>query len=369
MYFKSNKTQSKTLSLTLYNNTTLVNEVRSIPSKDNLTLEYLDISNFIDENSILVEGLNFSSLVLNYVKSEFCENTCNTNLIPHSITIKAEKQISKYIQIYYLSKNIQWTTNYFINLDKETLSLTSWFNITNTSGLDYLNCNLKLISGYINLASYNPITYNSLLKSDNLLNTVTSSLPIDDYQIYLIDNTYDILNNSVTKIKNFFSENIKYTKTYDFGYEHSIADIVIKFFNTTENNLGIPLSSGTMNFYRYFNNNLEFLGGSTIDNIGMNREVSATIGKAFNVTVERIILSNNKHEGYSYKEVKFIIKNTGGEDANILIGEPIFTPWIINSSTDSYIIDSNGNPVFSVNVLKNSTKTINFSYKYNFENI
>lgn len=369
MYIKSTKSQNKDLSLTLYNNISLINEVRSIPQKDNLTIEYLDISNFIDENSILVEGLNFHSLVLTYVKDESCKDTCNPNLIPYSITIKSKKSISKTIQIYYLTKNLQWTTNYFITLNNETLSLTSWFNISNTSGLDYLDCNLKLISGYINLASSSPIIYNSLLKSDNLLNTVNSSLPIGDYQIYLIDNTYNILNNSITKIKNFFSENIKYTKLYDFGYENSIADIVINFFNTAENNLGIPLSSGTMNFYKYLNNNLEFLGGSPINNIGINREVSAIIGKAFNVTVERILLSNNKYEGYSYKEVKFIIKNTGSEEANILIGEPIFTPWIIESSTAPYTIDSNGNPEFSVTVLENSTKAITFSYKYNLGNV
>lgn len=365
MYFKSVKTQTKSLSLTLYNNITLINEIRAIPPKDDLTIEYLDISNFIDENSILVEGLNISSLVLNYVRDETCKDNCNPNLIPYSITIKSKKPISKYIQLYYLSRNIQWTTNYFITLDKETLILNSWFNITNISGLDYINSNLKLISGYINLSS-SPVFYNSLLKSDNLQSTVNSSLPIDDNQIYLIDNTYNILNNSTTKIKNFTSKNIKYEKFYDFGYYNTIADIVIKFFNSTENNLGIPLSSGTMNFYRYFNENLEFLGGSSINNIGINREVSATIGKAFNVTVERIILSNTKYEDYSYKEVKYIIQNTSNEDVNILIGEPIFTPWVIEASTDPYSTDANGNPNFSATVPEQSTKTITFSYKYNF---
>lgn len=365
MYFKSVKTQTKSLSLTLYNNITLINEIRSIPSKDDLTIEYLDISNFIDENSILVEGLNISSLVLNYVKDEACKDNCNPNLIPYSITIKSKKSVSKYIQLYYLSRNIQWITNYFITLDKETLILNSWFNITNTSGLDYINSNLKLISGIINLSS-SPVFYNSLLKSDNLQNTVNFSLPIDDNQIYLIDNTYNILNNSTTKIKNFTSKNVKYEKLYDFGYYNTIADIVINFFNSIENNLGIPLSSGTMNFYRYFNENLEFLGGSSINNIGINREVSATIGKAFNVTVERIILSNTKHEDYSYKEVKYIIQNTSNEDVNILIGEPIFTPWVIEASTDPYSTDANGNPTFSATVPEQTTKIITFSYKYNF---
>ena len=365
MYFKSVKAQTKSLSLTLYNNISLINEIRAIPSKDDLTIEYLDISKFIDENSILVEGLNFSSLVLTYVKDESCKDDCNPNLIPYSITIKSKKPISKYIQLYYLSRNIQWITNYFITLDKETLILNSWFNITNTSGLDYINSNLKLISGYINLSS-SPVPYNSLLKSADLLNTVNSSLPIDDNQIYLIDNTYNILNNSTTKIKNFTAKNVKYEKIYDFGYENTIADIVIKFFNSEENNLGIPLSLGTMNFYRYFNENLEFLGGSSINNIGINREVSATIGKAFNVTVERIILSNTKYEDHSYKEVKYIIQNTSNEDVNILIGEPIFTPWVIEASTDPYSTDANGNPIFSATVPEQSTKTITFSYKYNF---
>lgn len=101
MYIKSTKNQNKKLSITVYNNTALIYEKRNLGrSKSDLTIEYFDISKYIIETSLIVSGINYNFLDINYLCCT--KNTKNDNknnipdpcltcerLIPNSILIKA----------------------------------------------------------------------------------------------------------------------------------------------------------------------------------------------------------------------------------------------------------------------------------------
>lgn len=373
MYIKSTNLQNKDLSLTVYTNTALVNETREIlkPKPDSnpyVTIEYFDISKFLNETSVIILGVDDFAMIFNYI----CCNAKDSNtiscsncesLIPNSILIKGTDKKLDNIKLSYLTDNIRWSSSYVIILQEETLEIHCWFNLVNKSGIDYNNTTLKVIAGDVNLAYKNLYLLNTPIQSTNLESSIVDS-GIIDYYIYTIPGKYSFLNNTIKRIKNFFREGIKYTKLYDFGYDSINANIVIKFQNTTENNLGFPLPSGSINSYTKYGENLEFVGGSSIKGIAKDREVSFVMGKAFDVTSQRNLINFQKYKDYMFKQVLYIITNTKDEEIPIKICEPIFAPWEIDYSTDKYDIDANGNPCFNITVGPNSKKDILFNYKY-----
>lgn len=375
MYIKLNKSNNKSISLSIYNNTTLINEVRYLPKpKCPTVIEYFDISNFIDETSLMINEINYSTISYSYI---CCDNNKNStqencvqcsNLIPSSIIINLDSIKKRTLDVYYLTGNITWTSSYNIILEEDNLSIESWFNISNKSGLNIENASIKCIAGEVNLSSPRPIPYSEGINYNKQANLSTSPQDIADYSVYILENKYDLPNNTLKRIPNFSRHDVVYDKLYEFGYYLTVADIKITFNNTVENNLGIVLPAGSINTYANYNNKLEFLGGNSISNIGINRPVSFVIGKAFNVTVERKVLANNNYKEYSFKEVIYVITNTSDETIKISISEPIFAPWQIDYSSDSYEIDNNGNPIFTFEMPANSTKDIIFTYKYECKN-
>lgn len=374
MYIKSTKNQNKTLSITIYNNTALIYEKRNLgKSKSEFTIEYFDISKNIIESSLLVLGVDYNFLEVNYLccsKNDDKNNISNPcfsceELIPNSILIKGNNYNCKEIEVYYLSKNISWLSSYVMILEEETLTLKSWFNLTNNSGIDYSNASIKFVAGNVKLPQEGQIiTYKSTALE-------TSSIPVEelgDYYSYTLADKYDINNNSLKKIKNFSAYDISYRKIYDFGYDKTIADIKIIFDNSIENNLGFTIPAGEIYVYERINNKLEFLGGNSIENIGENREVSLIIGEALDITAKRNILEHIRYNDYTLKRIQFIITNTKDEDVYFKISEDIYSPWQMENSSDNFSLDSNGNPEFEMIIPANSEKEILFSYKYNISN-
>ena len=371
MYIKLNKSNNKDISLSVYNNTALINEVRYLPKvKCPAVIEYFDISNFINETSLMIDEINYTDVSYSYIccdndkKSNLENCTQCSNLIPNSIIINLDSTRKKTLELYYLTGNITWSSSYNVILEKDTLSIQSWFNLINKSGLNFENASIKFIAGDVNLSSSGPIPYNEGIQYAKQADLSISSQNISDYSVYILQNKYDIPNNTLKRISNFSRDGVSYDKIYDFGYYLTVADIKITFNNTSENNLGILLPAGSVNTYKKFNNKLEFLGGSSISNIGINRPVSFVTGKAFDVTAERKILTHNKYKDYAFKEVTYIITNTSKETIKVSISEPIFAPWQIEYSSDIYERDINGNPVFTFEVPENSKKNILFTYKY-----
>lgn len=376
MYIKSTNSQNKNLSLTVYNNITLVSETRYLPKptpdpSSNINIEYFNISKFINETSVMIAGVDDFMMIFNYIccnnedsSLKPCSN-CD-NLVPNSILIKANSVKFNEIKTSYLTDNVSWSGSYVVVLQEDTLEIHSWFNLLNNSGIDYNNARLKIVAGDINLP-YKPLVMQKAsnnIASFTLENNPTYEPGIIDYYIYILPDRYTLYNNTIKRIKNFYKSGIKYDRIYSFGYDSTNANITIKFLNTTENNLGFPLPSGNINTYTNYNEELEFIGGSSINNIANNMEVSFAIGKYFGVTSQRSIITFQKHQNYMIKQVQYIITNTRNESVSAEICEPIFAPWQIDSSSDKYTIDKNNNPCFLIKVDANSKKEILFAYKY-----
>lgn len=372
MFIKSCNKQNKELTLSIYNNNVaLVNELRDLfKGKVINTIEYCDISKFIYENSVIIENVEVSQLNFNYKccnndKNKSENSSCNDCLssFVNSIDIEVDSINSKNIRVYYLTAGVKWDSSYTLILNENKLSMQSWINISNKSGISYNHANLKCISGEVNFDSLSPIPYSKTSYANSEAVENPKLQPLDDYYIYNLSGKYILENNSTKRIKNFSAENIEYTKLYDFGYYNTNADILIKLNNTEDNNLGIPMPSGTVNIYASLNDSLQFLGSDSIKNTPINQELNLNIGKAFDITCERKIINYQKYDNYEFKEIELIINNSKDEDVPIKICYPIFAPWEITSTTDNYEKDSNGNPCFKVKVSANSKKRILFTYK------
>ncbi|MBX7296271.1 hypothetical protein K4H75_09430 [Clostridium chauvoei] len=372
MFIKSYNSQTKELTLSIYNNdVALINEVRDISkAKLNSTIEYSDISKLIYENSVIIQGAEVSQINFNYKcyndnnsknKETICSKCLNTFI--DAITIEAKSINSTDIRLYYLSGGIKWTSSYTLILKSQKLDLEAWINISNKSGISYNHANLKCIAGDVNISSSTSTPYSktSYVASSSSENTSLENL--EDYYIYNLKGLYNLENNSTKRIKSFLAEDISYSTLYDFGYYNNSADILIEFENTQSNNLGTPMPSGVINVYTTSGKTLAFLGSDSIKNTSIDENLSLNIGKAFDITCERKIIDYQKYDTYEFKEIELIISNDKNEEVPIKICYPIFAPWESTSSTENYSKDNNGNPCFMVNVSANDKKSIFFTYK------
>lgn len=372
MSIRSTSEQNEYLSLTIYNNDmALINEIRSIPkikdTKENIIVEYYDISKLLIENSVMILGGEVLEINFNYKDSKAYEDiSTNYNLensFISSMDITFESLTSQNIQAYYLTNGITWSGSYEVILDDEYLMLQGWLNIKNTSGLSYNSAIINCVAGNINKVNGQvPILLKSPeINSGDTFNVTKSSL--EDYYVYTLKDKNNLKNNTSKRVKFFSSEDISYKKYYNFSYNSTNASIIIEFFNTEENNLGIELPRGIINVYVTNKGNLELIGNANIDNVPRNKKVSLNIGESFDVTSEKKILEFREFDNYEYRKIQLIINNGRDEKIYSNICYPIYGPWEIISSSEPYTKDNNGYPCFHLNLLENEKRILNFDYK------
>lgn len=372
MSIRSISEQNEYLSLTIYNNDmALINEIRSIPkikdTKENIVVEYYDISKLIIELSVMIFGGDVLEINFNYKDNKVSEDIATNynleNSFISSMDITFENLTSNNIQTYYITNGITWSGSYEIILEDEYLMLQGWLNIKNTSGLSYKFAIINCVAGNINKVNGQvPILLKSSeINSGEAFNVTKSSL--EDYYVYTLKGKNNLKNNTSKRIKFFSSENISYKKYYNFSYNNTNASIIIEFFNTEENNLGVELPRGIINVYVTNKDNLELIGNSNIDNIPKNKKILLNIGESFDVTCEKKILEFKEIDNYEYKKIQLTINNGKDEKIHVNICYPVYGPWEIINSSEPYTKDYNGYPCFHLNLLENEKRVLNFDYR------
>lgn len=370
MVIKSFNSDTINMQLTIYtNNLALVNETRQIPkNKDAKTIEYYDISHYLDESSVLINGGDIAEINFTYECNKGTENCLNTTGDSHIITsmmIFFNTLSCKHIETYYLTPDIMWNASYTLVLSESDLIWNSWINIKNTSGITYNNTTIKCVSGQINTLTDGAVPLYKATLSAAPSSEGISQEQFEDYYVYLLNDKYTLKNNSTKRINNSIISGIKYDKLYDFGYYDNNAKIILKIDNAKDNNLGFPITGGTVDVYTPVDENLELLGRSRMNNTPTDATISLDIGKAFDVTCERKVIDYKKDANSEYKEIEFVINNRKSEAIPIKICYPIFNAYEIIFSSDPYEKNSEGNPCYELVVNGNEIKTIKFGYKIN----
>ncbi|MEQ8199204.1 MAG: DUF4139 domain-containing protein [Clostridiaceae bacterium] len=426
MRYTSTMEDTREISITVYNNGFgVVKEIRKIDvSKDTEVIQYLDVAQLIEIDSIIVQGVDVLELNYDYDlvnKEKLMEKYLDKNVVLHDkiantkdqyrllsvkggivlenevtkeIVINPEGEImlpklpgelivkpaliwkihpaeAEKIKVSYITKGLTWTSNYIVILKEKDFILAGWINIENNSGTSYEKANLKLIAGEVKRVEEYNDKDDTYLKGYKLYSEANSVKFIEksflDYHMYTLQHITDLKNNQSKQVNFIDADHVGYYKYYDFGDYGEKFSIMIEFENQSHNGLGIPIPKGKIKVYKEDGEegNLEFIGEDKINHTPKDEKITLNIGEAFDVVCERVRLSYKKCSGYDYEEYEFKIRNHKDEEIKVKINHHIIGDWQMIHFSDEYIKENSQKITFWVKARANEGRSIVFKYKVN----
>jgi len=139
-------------------------------------------------------------------------------------------------------------------------------------------------------------------------------------------------------------------------------NVYVKFSNSKNNNLGIPLPAGIMRLYkRDDDGSQQFVGEDRIEHTPKDESVKLKIGEAFDVVAKRIQtdyrrITTQRHES----EWEISLRNHKAQAVAIGVIEPLIGNWKVISNSHPYQKVDAATIRFDVNVPKDGSLKIRY---------
>ncbi len=144
--------------------------------------------------------------------------------------------------------------------------------------------------------------------------------------------------------------------------------VCIKFKNSKENNLGMPVPKGIIRVYKKnAKGNLFFAGEDRIDHTPENASISLKLGNAFDIIAikrqtEFTKLGSTGYNGYKYQS-GFEIKITNSKDKSIYVKvvKPVRGQWRITKENFVHTRADAGHTVWNIFVPSKGTSLLKYT--------
>ena len=310
--------------------------------KENLNQEVEFYSR--DREKKLLKGklINLNPTIIESNKKYYIvdSNSIVFNKLPKNIDYKpyliwkidSKKAKESSVELSYLLNGINWSSNYTATLKDNTLSLKAWASIINKSGKEFKNAKIELIAGVVNRHRGNIAPMARMYEKRVLAMEASSDVnmapkSISGYHIYKLPGKVSLLNKQSQQIVMLEAKNIKYKRyavannSYFNRYQERKISFSqqIKFKNSKENALGLPLPQGLVRVYK----SKHYLGGSQMENTPKGEKITLNIGQMFDVVGKQKIIKYIVRDKYRDVETKYTIKNRGKKPIDVKISENI----------------------------------------------
>ena len=301
-----------------------------LKNASNIKLLSISGNNAVVKN---LEGKIFTTQISDIVFPYLPKNLQANNSL--EFQIKATKNLKTNIDISYLAKNISFSSDYVLNIDKSSADLQAWINITNNSGKDFKNATVNLIAGDINRAysQREPIAYKSMIAADK--SSITHKA-VAGYHKYTLPFQVDLNAYEKRRVKLLEYKNIAINNNY-------VAKMNNPLYLMGERTSGVSrevdikglsreLPSGTVRIYTKDGKELLLLGEQNIHNTPKNSPIRLKVGKDFNTKVTQRVLSRKDTNIRFNVNVEYLLTNHSDEDKIITLEIPF------NKKSDSKVI-------------------------------
>jgi hypothetical protein len=282
------------------------------------------------------------------------------------------------LEVSYLTSNMNWKADYVMVLNGQDTSadISGWVTLDNKSGTTYNNASLKLVAGKVHRVQEKQEERLYMMEA-----APKAAAPQFEEKAFFEYHLYDLRRKTTLKDKQtkqlglleargietkkeFLVYGIRryFTRSYREQIPKWPVNVYIKFKNSEEDNIGMPLPAGIMHLYKKDNEgSLQFIGEDKIEHTPKDEEVRLKIGEAFDVTAERIQTEYKKittklHES----EWEITLRNHKEKDVTVGVVEPLLGNWqVINNSHPYKKIDA-FTIRFNVNVPKDEEVKVRY---------
>jgi hypothetical protein len=234
------------------------------------------------------------------------------------------------VEITYLTSGLSWRAFYMGTLteNEETMRLQGYVRVTNNSGEDYENAQVRLIVGKVHMIdeiaelARRQYPYD---RAGQIMPVPTTAAPalgmqlsrrargemamameapapkeivkegLSEYFLYTIEGTETIPNGWSKRLLSFHADEVPVVNLYKYEEERYGTNVIrfLSFKNDTEHKLGeTPIPGGLLKVYRNSGGqgHLSYTGQSDFKYIPVNEEVELNLGPAANVVVESKVM-------------------------------------------------------------------------------
>ena len=280
-------------------------------------------------------------------------------------------------RVSYQTQGMTWWADYNLvfapgkDANSGRLDVGAWVSIINQSGAGYDEAKLKLIAGDVHRAAPPGAAYGDRVRKMAMTEAAAPGFQeksFFEYHLYTLGRPTTLPQNSTKQIELFETARgvpadkvlVYYGLPGNYGFfpdpvtdrgfgvqSNKKVDVYLRFKNTKDNGLGIPLPSGRIrvNQLDTDDGSLEFIGEDIIDHTPRDEEVLIQLGSAFDVVGERKQTDFRVDSARNTMEetIEIELRNRKDEPVEVLVKENLYrwTNWeIVESSHEWRKIDA-----------------------------
>lgn len=317
--------------------------------------------------------------------------------------VAADKTGQHHTRVSYQTDGITWWSDYNVvyndgaDANSCVLDIGAWVSIINRSGASYNDAKLKLIAGDVARAPRPKLAMvrGKAMAADAFAMPEAAGFEekaFFEYHLYTLGRPTTIPDNSTQQIELFpVARGVKAEKVlvyYGLPQEFSSffsnpvtdrnygnqsnkkVDIYLRFKNSKDNGMGMPLPAGRMRVSKQdpADKTLEFIGEDALDHTPKDEKLLIKLGSAFDVVGERRQTDFRVDTARNWMEESFEIKlrNHKKEPVKVIAKENLYRwiNWEIKYSSHKYEKPDARTIEFPVEIRPDEEMSINYTVRY-----
>jgi len=279
------------------------------------------------------------------------------------------------IELSYLTGGLDWKADYVAELSpkEDSLDLSGWVTLTNTSGATYNNAKLQLVAGDVNRVQARAQPMVKAMRAEVMMADAAAPMAEEsllEYHLYTLDRPTTLAENQTKQVALLSASGVPARKELllrgaDYYYSSSYSDlgqkmkvgVFVEFDNKETAKMGMPLPKGTMRVYKKDSQgNAQFVGEDHIDHTPKNETVRLKLGEAFDVTADKkqtdfkTLPRPAKGNSAFESAYEIVLKNAKKERVTVTVQEPIPADWKIVSESHTSTKATSNTAVWKIDI-------------------
>lgn len=281
-----------------------------------------------------------------------------------TLLVESATEGQQQLELSYLSGGLSWKADYIAELNQQEnrIDLQGWVTLNNSSGGRYDNATLQLVAGDVHRVQTGrermmPAATQMLESRKNAAQKDMQRESLFEYHLYTLGRPTTILDNQSKQVAllqendGICSKQLVLRSPHPNYYWNKVGkiaegvgvDVFLRLKNDKASNFGSPKPAGTVRVYKEDGSGfLQFIGEDSIDHTPEDEIIKIRLGKAFDVTADRIqtdfsvVRGTNKGQRIYESEYKLTLKNAKDEPVQVKVEEIIPGDWQIISESQRH---------------------------------
>jgi hypothetical protein len=249
-------------------------------------------------------------------------------------------------RVGYQTSGLGWDAEYIgvLNEVEDRIHLSGWASIQNASGKTYEDAKLKLVAGDIQRAQKGPSfelgASDMMVRGGRAGEVSFDEKAFFEYHLYTLPRSATLANNEKKQISLFEPSEADVEKILIYRPDRKAdqVDVLVKFRNSNEAGLGMPLPAGRVRIFKADDDgSLILLGEDNIKHTPRDEDIKLTVGTAFDVSASQTLVDQTRlSKQVEERTFEIELRNHKKTDVSVQVEKLLPGDWEIVESSAEY---------------------------------